>query len=258
MLLGVFFLQRKLLFLPPAHAEDPRLQGGDPEVVTLPAGGGPGRHAAALFRPRDPGAPLLVYFHGNADQVGWGGAYLGNALGRRHGLGLYAVEYPGYGLARPGSPTERGIYAAAEALLAHAEERAGVPRSRMVLVGQSLGCAVAVEMARRGFGGRLVLLAPFTSTAAVSRALYPFLAPALRLLPWLVLDGFDSAAKAGSLDVPTLVVHGEEDEIVPPAMGRELAGRIPGARLLLVPGMGHNDALEREEVLAAIASFSRG
>jgi len=201
---------------------------------------------------------VLVYFHGNADQVGWGGACLGSYFQGQHGLGLYAVEYPGYGLARPGAPTERAIYEAADAMLSHLEEDLGVPRSQTVLFGQSVGCAVAVEMARRGFGGRLVLLAPFTSTASMARALYPFLAPALVLLPWLVRDSFDNRAKSASLDLPTLVVHGTEDTIVPSAMGQDLARRIPGARLLLVPGMDHNDAFEREEVMAAIASFARG
>lgn len=159
-------------------------------------------------------------------------------------------------MARPGSPKEETIYTSAETLLQHLQEVHGVTRSQMVLFGHSVGCAVAVEMARRGFGCRLVLLSPFTSTLEISCAVYPFLRPALAVLPWLVLDKFDNRAKAEALAIPTLVIHGREDEVVPFAMGQELARLIPKAQFFPVPGMGHNDALDRESVLAEIASFA--
>jgi len=257
LLVAIFFLQRKLVFIPPGAPADPKAQGGDPDVITLPAGPEPGaeRRAAVFFPPRLPKGPVLVFFHGNADQVGWGPAYLGNYLQDRYGLGLYGVEYPGYGLAQPGSPSETNIYAAAEALLQHLQKGLGVEPEQIVLVGQSIGCAVAVEMARRGFGNRLILLSPFTSLMDMSKALYPFLSPALRLLPFMLLDKFDNTAKVKSIGMPSLVVHGREDEVVPFSMGQELSEQLPGARFLPVAGVGHNDVLEREEIIQAVATF---
>merc|ERR1712066_398041 len=98
-----------------------------------------------------------------------------------------------------------------------------------MLMGQSIGCAVAMEMSRRGFGSRLVLLSPFTSTAEISSRFYPFLIPVLSFLPWMVRDPFDNKAKAGDVAVPTLVIHGTEDEIVPFEMGETMAKMIQGS-----------------------------
>merc|ERR1711998_743485 len=86
----------------------------------------------------------------------------------------------------------------------------GVSPERLVLVGQSIGCAVAVEMATRGFGRKLVLLSPFSSLQDAAAAVYPIVAPALNLLPFMLFDKFDNSAKAGALGIPTLIVHGTE------------------------------------------------
>eukprot|EP00927_Polykrikos_kofoidii_P025529 TRINITY_DN22915_c0_g5_i1.p1 TRINITY_DN22915_c0_g5~~TRINITY_DN22915_c0_g5_i1.p1 ORF type:complete len:457 (-),score=50.59 TRINITY_DN22915_c0_g5_i1:86-1456(-) len=257
-LLSLLFLaQRKLIFLPRAGVADPTARGGKPQVLFVKAEpNGHDRYAAVFFEPPTPKAPVLVYFHGNADELGNGAAFLGNYFRKKHGLGLYGIEYPGYGLARPGSPTEQSINAAAEAMLRHLIDVIGVPESRIVLFGQSIGCGVAVEMARRGHGSRLVLIAPFTSLPDMAGTFYPFLKPLLKVTPWLVLDRFDNKAKAPDVALPTLVIHGKEDEIVPFWMGQTVADKIPGARLLAVQGMGHNDAFNDDWVLANIASFS--
>lgn len=259
-LVALFFLQRKLIFLPAAQVADPKAQGGEPQVIVLPAG--PGRdeqHAAVYFDVAALDAPVLVFFHGNADQLGWGPAYLGRYFKERHGIGFYGIEYPGYGLARPGSPSETAIYEAAEVMLLHLVEVLGVPRSRIVLFGQSIGCGVAVEMAKRGFGNKLVLLSPYTSTADISSALYPIFGPAIKVLPWLIRDRFDNRAKATELSpaTSTLVAHGKDDEIVPFWMGQTLAELIPGAKFLPIPGAGHNDLLDKEDLLRSIVSFAR-
>ena len=80
----------------------------------------------------------------------------------------------------------------------------------------------------------------FTSVPAVASRLVPVLPMA-----WLLGDRFDNLAKAPDISVPTLVVHGDRDGVVPYAMGVALAERIRGAELLTVPGAGHNDLLER-------------
>merc|ERR1712194_329057 len=105
--------------------------------------------------------------------------------------------------------------------------------------------------------GKLVMLCPFTSITEISTTVYPFLSPALKALPFIVLDKFDNKAKAAELQLPTLVIHGTKDEIVPFSMGQELASLIPGAQFLPVPGMGHNDCFNRGEVLKEISAFAR-
>jgi uncharacterized protein len=241
MLLGVgAFVLAYLLLCAAAWAGQRALMYPAPRAaVPLPGHGGYVRAGSTvlLLRPAPAGAPWVVYFHGNGEQLS-DLEDLADALSAR-GLGFLGVEYPGYGWAE-GAPTERGIYAAAEEGLAWLRQQHGVGPGRTVLLGRSLGSGVAVELARRGRAARLVLVSPYTSMGEMAAAVFPWLPARL-----LVRDRFDSLSKAGALHLPTLVVHGAQDEVVPAAQGRALAAAIPDAELLWVPGAGHNDVLER-------------
>ena len=93
-----------------------------------------------------------------------------------------------------------------------------------MLQGQSLGSGLAAEMARRGLGGRLILISPFTSMASLGQRFFPWLPVAP-----LVRHRFDTLSKAPGIGVPVLIVHGTEDELVPFSMGEELARVFPRA-----------------------------
>ena len=285
-------MQRSLIFPRPSQASSKRDHNGAALITLdappdLPADVG-STLAALHFAAPSPGAPVVVYFHGNADQVGWGGAYVGSLL-RERGMGLFAIEYPGYGHAQAGggSPTEDSLYTAADVLLKHlvapkSEGGLEVPAGDVVLLGQSIGGAVALEMAARGHGAALVLLAPFASLPMMVDAAFPIASPALKAFPFLLLDKFDNLAKAqagavASVDaaggegkegrrLPVLLAHvscpdaaevaffsrsqrysyrcrqGVEDEIVPYTQGQALASAL-GAELLTLEGAGHNNVL---------------
>ncbi|GIW72142.1 MAG: alpha/beta hydrolase [Planctomycetota bacterium] len=227
---------RRLIFPAPRPRPVPVPPGA--ALLEIPVGTAPGP-AFALHLPAPPGAPTLVWFHGNAEQLA-DQLPLAERLHAR-GLGVYAIEYPGYGPAsQSGRPSERAIYAAAEAALAHLRQALGVPPARTVLAGRSLGSGVAVEMARRGHGARLLLLSAYTSIPEVA-------AWHLGGLPlgWLVRDRFDSAAKTAELQLPVLLVHGTRDPVIPAAMSERLAASLPRAEVVLVPGAGHNDLFAR-------------
>jgi fermentation-respiration switch protein FrsA (DUF1100 family) len=106
-------------------------------------------------------------------------------------------------------------------------------------------------MARRGRGARLVLVSPYTSIPDLVTDVAPFV-PARAL----VADHFDTLSKAREIRVPTLVIHGDADEIVPFAMGERVSRAIRGARLLRVAGGHHGDLFSREgtSLLAEIAA----
>jgi hypothetical protein len=243
---AAFTLQRSMLY--PA----PRAAVALPESLgfsRLPLEGG--LHVDVLHLPAPEGAPTVVHFHGNGEQL-LNQQDLGAALHAR-GLGFLAVEYPGYG-ASPGSPTEDGIYAAAEAALALLRGK-GVPPGKTVLSGRSLGTGVAVEMARRGHGARVMLVSPYTSITDMAGLTFPFLPTRL-----LVRDRFDTASKAASVGVPVLIIHGEQDTLIPVDMGRRLGERFPRATVVTVPGAGHNDVLERSglTLVHRMAGFALG
>lgn len=196
-------------------------------------------------------APVVVHFHNNRDSAE-GSVELVREL-RARGLGALIVEYRGYGHSREAPPTEDGLYADAESALDMLSAR-GVGPDRVVLWGTSLGTGVAAEMARRGRGSRLVLVTPYTSIPDLVTDRVPFV-PARALLP----DTFDTLAKAPGIDVPTLVIHGDDDEIVPFPMGERVARAIPRARLLRIAGGHHGDlfARARARIFDAIAELAR-
>lgn len=189
-----------------------------------------------LWRAARADGPVVVHFHSNGDQV----SYLSGLSQEyaRAGVSFAAVEYPGYPGA-PGQPSEDSILAAAEEALRHLTGPMQISRARIVISGQSLGAGVALEMAARGWGVRLVLVSPYTSWPAVVGHAFPWLPTNL-----LIQDRFDSAGTANRVAVPTLVIHGTRDTIVPFEQGQQVAAAIKGARLCTVTGGHHHDVLE--------------
>lgn len=236
--LGLFLAQRTLIF--PA----PRERTGVPrgfEEVPVPDG------TFFLWSRAEGDGPVVVHFHGNGEQVGHLG-WLGAEFKQR-GVSFAAVEYPGYPGAG-GSPSEASLLAAAEAALRELERR-GVARERLILEGQSVGTGVAVAMAAKGWGRKLVLLSPYTALPDVA-------ARAFGWLPVRVLmrDRFDSASRAADVKVPVLIIHGTDDEVISFALGKELSGRFTNAKFLEVPGAHHNDLWEQPQT-AAVFDFVR-
>jgi alpha-beta hydrolase superfamily lysophospholipase len=243
---AAFFGQRWLIYPAPGNPVEPRARGA--ELVHITAADG--LAFFALYAPAQAGAPTVVHFHGNGEDLA-GQALLIEGF-RRAGLGVYAVEYPGYGLAAGAKLDESSIYATAEASLRHLIAL-GVPRESIVVQGQSLGSGVAIEMARRGYGARLVLISPYTSMVDMAALVAPYLP-----VRWLVRDRYESERKAPAIALPALVIHGTEDEVVPFRMGRRIADLLPHCEFVPVSGAGHNDLFDQRavDVLARIAAFA--
>ncbi len=221
---GVFALQRKLVFPAPPAQPMPTVPGA--EQLAIPGNPGP---IHALRLPPKGDAPTVLFFHGNGEQL----ADLPGFVQALHlkGLGVVAMEYPGYGASAGQKPSEEAIDADAETLIRWLEANRGLTEDRLILAGHSLGTGVATEMAARGHGRRLVLLSPYTSIAAVGARVVPWLPTRL-----LTLDRFDTAAKAPKIEMPVLIVHGGRDVVVPVRMGKKLAKIFPHATLDLGPG----------------------
>ena len=233
-LLGSRAVARRFLF----PTQDVRACGPSPELVErrLVARDGVAVHVLELQG--GSAAPVVVHFHNNRELAQQTGDIARELAAR--GLGVVLVEYRGYGSS--GSPSEEGLYADAEAALDMLSAR-GLGPGRIVLWGTSLGTGVAAEMARRGRGGRLVLVTPYTSIPDLVTNVAPFVPASL-----LMADHFDTLSKARSIRIPTIVVHGDADEIVPFFMGERVAAAIQGAHLVRIPGGHHGDLLQRAHV----------
>jgi pimeloyl-ACP methyl ester carboxylesterase len=243
-------------FLYPAPGGETLLPLPDGATLwTLAAKDGVPVHALQLAPPAGKAVRTIVLFHGSGERMEWE-ADLGELL-RSRGFAVVLAEFRGYGRSRgDAEPDEAGLYLDAEAIV-DAVVAQGTPEASIVLWGTSLGTGVAAEMARRGRGAALILASPYTSIRAVGAHHVPIL-PMRLVIP----DRYDTLGKAAAIHVPTLVVHGTQDEVIPFAMGEEVSRAIMGARLVAVPGAHHNDlysvggdALLRELVhFAATAS----
>ncbi|MEJ2021751.1 MAG: alpha/beta hydrolase [Maritimibacter sp.] len=185
-----------------------------------------------------PGQPVVLYFHGNAGN-------LGNRIGRfkafrARGFGLVAAGYRGSS-GSTGSPTEEVLSRDALAL---AEAVPGlVGKAPVVYYGESLGSAVAIALAVKRPPAALVLEAPFSSLATMSEALFG--SPSLARL---VKSRWPSAARIAKVEAPLLVLHGSNDQLVPPEQGRAVyaAAGSDDKRFYSVPGAGHETVWQVE------------
>ena len=248
-LILLFVLQRQLLF--PAGVEPPSLERaglvGLMEPVKIVTADGL-TLLSWYHRPPTADAPLVVLFHGNGGTIEIRAAKAKAYIDA--GFGVLLVEYRGYG-GNSGSPSEAGLYADGRAALAFAAAQ-GVASNRWILIGESLGTGVAVQMAVEHHVSALVLEAPYTSVPDVAQSDFPWFP-----VWWLVRDRFDSADKIARIGVPLFVLHGERDEVIPVRFGRVLfAAATQPKQALWLPNAGH-DALGLYAVDDAVLDFLR-
>jgi hypothetical protein len=231
---GVLLLifEKHLIYFPTrAHEVTPAALGLPHEDVALVAEDGVRLHA--WFLPVQEARFSLLICHGNGGNVS---QRLDRVLLMRSHIAADTLlfDYRGYG-ASQGSPDEQGTYRDARAAYRWLAARRGP--ERVVLFGESLGAAVALQLATEVEARALVLEAPFTSIPDMARAVYPF----LPLWPF-VRTRYDNLAKIGALRLPLLILHGERDEVVPFAQGRRLFDAAPEPkRFQAIAGAGHND-----------------
>ena len=226
-LAALWWGQRRLIYFPDRAAPDvrPPLRAA---VLTTSDGL---RLHASLMPPtgRDREVAVLVT-HGNAGHRG-DRVPLAAALADE-GFTVLLADYRGYG-GNPGSPSEDGLIRDARAALAYLEGM-GFPPGRIIYFGESLGAAVAARLASERPPAALVLRSPFADLASVAGHHYPWL-PVRSLLR----DRYPVADLVAGLDVPTTVIVGSADRVVPPAQSRAVGAH---ARLVELDGAGHNDA----------------
>lgn len=215
---------RDRIYQPAALAETPVTFAGEaPQDVTVRTGDG--LDLAGYYWPAASGnETLVVYFHGNGyNQLV--GAARAEPL-REGGHGVLVASYRGYG-GNPGSPSEAGLFADAEAWMAKARELA--PGAKIYLFGHSLGGAVSLEMAARHEVAGVATLGTFARLADQAPSI------ARGILP----DRYDNVAAIRRVSERVLLLHGTEDDVVPIAAGEELADASPTATLVRLTGAGH-------------------
>ena len=214
----------------PPDLPPPRWAPGASEVW-IQAGDGVRIHG--LWWPEPEGRPVVLFLHGNAQEV-YSWSLVREDLEQLE-CRLLLIDYHGYGKSE-GRPHEEGLYADGRAALDWLEDQ-GVPPCETVVFGKSLGGAVACEIAWDLELSGLVLESTFTSLASVAHKLFPF---AHQWMP--DMEVYDSLSKLAGIHCPVLVIHGEEDMLIPVEEGLALFEAADEPKeLFVVEGAGHND-----------------
>jgi alpha-beta hydrolase superfamily lysophospholipase len=237
-------LHRRVLYQPPDDAPPDVPEGA--ALLTAKAADGVTVNALDFDNPK--ATRTIVHFHGNAETVE-ANAFLAREMKKR-GFAMVLVEYRGYGRSHGTSPNEEGLYLDATAILDALAAR-GCGPERVVLWGQSLGTGIAAEMAKRGRGTRLLLVAPFTSTVDMASRVVPFFPASL-----VMIDRFDTLAKAPAITAPTLVVHGDIDDVIPFEQGEKISKTLPHGTFLKVPEGRHDNLYKSLSVMSALAAHA--
>ena len=192
------------------------------------------------FLPGEPGRPLVLLFHGNAGNLSDNLGYL--RLLRGSGLSLFIFDYRGFGRSNGEAFKEKDFYRDARGALTYLGQQ-GWSRDRIIFFGQSLGAAVALQMALEGKPAGLVMEGSFTSmedmVKHVSRLAY------FTVGWWGIRLSFDNFHKIARAGVPLLLIHGDRDPVTPVEMSRRLFLRAESPKMLhIIAGGGHCDAYE--------------
>lgn len=210
-----------------------------------------------LFRSQtEPAHASVIYFHGNGGNLSycdWVGAQLA-----ARGFDVLVFDYRGYGRSEGDPVGERELYADADAAYDFLTKERGVSPRSVVLYGQSLGTAAAIDLASRRECGALVAESGLSSAADMAGAIMPWLP---RFVRGLAKNKLDSVSKMARVSCPVLVVHGGRDELIPAEQGRRLfdAAREP-KQLRIIEGAGHNDlsAVGGAQYIDSLADFALG
>jgi hypothetical protein len=226
-------LEKFFLYYPSRQVrEHPGVLGLRYQDVHLVAADGVRLHGWFVYCEGAAGTLLLL--HGNGGNIG--DRLLWIELLHRLGLHIFIIDYRGYGKSE-GEPFEEGLYRDAQAAYRWwAREREG-RGEKLILLGESLGGAVAAHLAAAVSPAGLILQSTFTSARDMAKTMLP-----LGLLAPLLGVHFDAAQAVARVRCPKLVIHGMEDKIVPFRLGKRLFELAPPPKsFYAVPAAGHND-----------------
>ena len=206
----IFFYQRKLLYHPSEnnyldetnlnHKIEKIYIQSDTELVSW-------------YYNNNKSYKTILFFHGNAGKLD-NRVYKLNELAKLN-INYLIVAYRGFS-GNQGKPSEEGIYKDSNAAKKWLNEN-GINDKNIILYGESLGTAVAVDLASKNNFAGIILESPFTSMIKLAKKYYPYLPVTI-----LLKDKYESENKLKKINAPILIMHGKKDTIVPFEMGEEM------------------------------------
>ncbi|MBE9064036.1 alpha/beta hydrolase [cf. Phormidesmis sp. LEGE 11477] len=243
--LGLWRFQTKMIFFPPQSVgAAPTDVGLSYEDLYLPVGDGQVHGwwipaPAAITK-----APVIIYAHGNASNL----SDLVSRFQQFHdwGYAVMAVDYRGYGKSSGPFPNEQQVYEDIEAAWQYLIRQQEIAPGRIVIYGQSIGGAIALNLAiDQPEAAGLIMESSFTSMREMVDHRFPLLAKAMPI-DSILTQQFNSVEKMRSLQIPLLLIHGTDDDIVPVTMSQQLYGETivagkTSSRLIMIDEGDHNN-----------------
>lgn len=200
------------------------------------------------FVPAKETKATLIFCHGNGGNISHRLEII--KLFHEMGLNVFIFDYRGYGKSK-GRPSEKGTYSDALAAYRFVCSRKNLRKIPVVLYGKSLGAVIAIDLATKADVEALIIDSAFTSVLDMAKELYPFLPSKL------ISMRYDALSKIASIEIPKLIIHSRDDEIVPFHHGEKLFQTAGEPKEFYLMRGGHNDAmfLSSEEYQARIEIF---
>jgi len=200
------------------------------------------------FIPFENAPDAILFCHGNGGNISHRVEKI--ILLRRSRANIFIFDYRGYGNSQ-GRPFEKGIYQDAQAAYDYLVKVRKINPKHIILYGESLGCAVAIDLASKERVGGLILEGAFSSGRDMARVIYPFLPTAL------FFNKFNSLDKIKKVSQPKLFIHSTSDEIVPYDLAKKLFNQAPQSKQFFDIKGGHNTAFidSQQDYTRAIVSF---
>ena len=202
------------------------------------------------YIPADDSIATIIFCHGNGGNI----SHRLEKIRLLNGIGLNVLifDYRGYG-SSGGSPSEEGLYLDAGAVFGYLVNIRKVPSDRLIVYGESLGAAVAIDLAGKHNLAGIIIEGGFSSVKEMGKRVFPF-------IPGFIYKSrFDSLTGIKDVKVPKLFFHAREDEIVPLELGRKIYDAASGPKEFIQIDGGHNDAfhVSEEMYLREIESFTK-
>jgi hypothetical protein len=251
LLLMFYLLQGRMVFLSnlPGRAltASPGDIGLEYEDVSLPTRDNEVLHGWYIHATNPVG--VVLFFHGNAGNISHRLDSI--EIFQELDLDVLIIDYRGYGQSS-GSTSEQGTYLDAQAAWDYLVDSRGIAPGNIVIFGRSLGGAVASWLAARATPAAVILESCFTSGPDMGARLYPFLP--VRLITRLKYPVKEHVKLVSS---PLLIIHSQQDEIIPFDMGQSIFAAAPEPKEMLVISGDHNGGflMNRHQYLAAIGKF---
>ena len=233
----VYFAQRTMQYFPNRNYPGTPSDNHIKEMKELRVKTEDGLDLLAWFAPpREKNGKIIVLYHGNAGDISGRAGKM--RLFIRAGYGVYLCEYRGYG-GNKGSISEEGLYKDARSALNWLDAN-GYPASQWILYGESIGSGPAVQMAKEFQPEFLVLESPFSSALDIAKKTYFWLP-----IEIMMKDKFDNMSRIKAVKSSLLIIHGEEDRIIPQSFAQKLyAAANHPKQLVIIDSAGHNNLHE--------------